>query len=29
MNDEFVSSDTEIVLKKYRAIRIIHSDRGS
>ena len=29
MNDEFVSSNTEIVLKKYKDIRIIHSDRGS
>lgn len=29
MDDEFVSSNTEMVLKKYKDIRIIHSDRGS
>lgn len=29
MNDEFVSSNTEIVLQKYKDIRIMHSDRGS
>lgn len=29
MDDEFVSSNTETVLKKYKDIRIIHSDRGS
>ncbi len=29
MNDEFVSSNTEIVLQKYKDICVIHSDRGS
>lgn len=29
MDDEFVSSNTETVLKKYKDIRILHSDRGS
>lgn len=29
MDDDFVSSNTEQVLKKYKDIRILHSDRGS
>lgn len=29
MDDEFVSSNTEILLKKYKSIEMIHGDRGS
>ncbi len=29
MDDEFVSGNTEVVLKKYKDIRILHSERGS
>lgn len=29
MDDEFVSSNTELILKKYKNVKVIHSDRGS